>query len=161
MGVAARFKRTEGATLVEFAISASVLFSMLFGIMELGLLFYAYNFTSEAAREATRWASVRGSTSCTNTPSLSECNATTAQITSFVRGLGYPGVTSGNISVTTTYLTATTSAGTTTWSSCAGTCNLPQNAVNVKVTYPFPLGVPFVPVTTITVGASSRMIVYQ
>lgn len=161
MRVAARLRRTDGATLVEFAISASVLFSILFGIMELGLLFYAYNFTSEAAREATRWASVRGSTSCSNTPNLTECNATKAQITAFVQGLGYPGVTSSNISVSTNWLTATTNAGVTSWSSCSGACNLPHNAVNVKVTYPFPLGVPFVPITTITVGATSQMVVYQ
>lgn len=162
MRAAARLRRTEGSTLVEFAISASILLSMLFGIMELGLLFYAYNFVSEAAREATRWASVRGSTSCTNTPSLTDCNATKAEITAYVQGLGYPGVASSNLSVTTTYLTATTSGGTTTWSTCSsGTCNAPQNAVNVQVSYPFPLGVPFIPITSITVASTSQMVIYQ
>lgn len=165
--VLGRFRSTEGATLVEFSVSCMVVFAMLFGIIDMSLIFYVNNFVSEAAREAARWASVRGSTSCTNTPNLTECNATSAQIQAYVQGLGYPGMKSSNISVTTTWKTATTSGSpaTTTWSVCtpgAGvTCNEPGNAVNVQVTYPFPVGVPLVPITSITVGAVSQMVVYQ
>lgn len=162
--LASNVRSVEGAAIVEFAISATVLFSMLFGIMQLCLLLFAYNFVSEAARDAARWAIVRGSTSCTNTPNLTDCDATKAEIQSYVQGLGYPGITSSSVAVTTTYETATTSGSpaTTTWSTCSsGTCNAPGNAVNVLVKYPFVLGVPGVPVMTINVSATAQMVIAQ
>ena len=162
--LAGRLRGAEGTTIVEFAISALVLFSLLFGIMEASLMFFALNFVSEAAREGARWAMVRGSTSCTNTPTLTDCDATGTNIQSYVQGLGYPGITPSSVQVTTTWETATTSGSpaTTTWSTCSsGTCNAPGNAVNVQVTYPFVFGAPHVPVMTISMTATSQMVIAQ
>lgn len=153
--------REEGATLVEMALCSSVLLSMVFGIIGLSMAFYAYDFVSNAAREGARWAIVRGSQSCSNTPNLTNCNATAAQIQSYIQGLGYPGITSANVNVTTTWFTAS-AAPPTTWSTCtSGTCNIPGNGVQVKVTYAVPLGVPFVNVTTMTLGSTSFMVISQ
>ena len=64
----------QGASLVEMALSASVLFVLLFGIIETCMALYAYNFVSEAAREATRYAVVRGPNSCLISSTFPACN---------------------------------------------------------------------------------------
>src|ERR1700747_2547612 len=68
----------HGAATVEIAFASVVLFAFLIGIMQVSRALYVYNFVSEAAREASRYAMVRGSTSCTNTPSLTGCNTHTS-----------------------------------------------------------------------------------
>lgn len=49
----------QGAAAVEFAIVALLLFTILFGILELGRLFYVYNTVQEVTRHAAREAVVR------------------------------------------------------------------------------------------------------
>ena len=51
----------RGSSMVEFALGASLLFMVVFGIIAMALALYTYNVVSEAAREATRYAIVRGS----------------------------------------------------------------------------------------------------
>lgn len=151
----------EGATLVEMAICSSILFSMLFGVIGMSMALYADNFVNVAARQATRWAMVRGSQSCSNTPNLTDCNATASEIQAYVQGKGYPGITSANLNVTTLWCAAsTTTPGT--WAACsASTPNTPGNEVQVQVTYVVPLGVPFLSVKTMSVGSISEMVISQ
>ena len=154
----------SGATIVEFALSATILFMVLFGLIEMCLAFYTYNFVSNAARAAARYAIVRGSTSCTNTPNLTNCNATSAEISSYVNSLGDPGLSSSNLTVTASWLTATSSGNpaTTTWSACStGVCNAPGNVVKVVTTYAFPLGIPYVPLSTLDLTGTSEMVIQQ
>jgi Flp pilus assembly protein TadG len=151
----------EGASIVETAVASTVFLAMLIGVFQMMLALYTFHFISDAAREATRYAIVRGSTSCVNTPGLSNCNATTDQIRDYVRGLSYPGIVPSNLTVTTTWLTASTTYPTS-WSACtAGTCNAPGNQVNVLVTYSFPFNVPFVPKATFPLTSSSEMVISQ
>jgi hypothetical protein len=49
----------RGAAAVEFAIIALLLFTLLFGIIEFGRLFYLYNSVQEVTRHAARAAVVR------------------------------------------------------------------------------------------------------
>jgi Flp pilus assembly protein TadG len=59
-----RRQRTEdegGAAAVEFAIVASVLFLLLFGIIEFGLAYFRYQGLQAAAREGARIAAIEGS----------------------------------------------------------------------------------------------------
>lgn len=133
----------HGAATVEIAFASVVLFAFLRGIMQVSRALYVYNFVSEASREAARYAVVRGSTSCTNTSSLTNCNATSADIQTYVQGLGYPGMISSSLTATTTWLSASASQPTT-WSTCnTSPCNTPGKLVKVVVSYPFPLSVPF------------------
>lgn len=135
--------------------------ALLFGAIQIGYALYAYNYVSDAAREATRYAIVRGSTSCTDTPSLSNCNATAGQIQTYVRNLGYPGFSSGNVTVTTTWCSAS-STPPATWSTCSSTTgNAPGNAVNVVVTYALPFSIPYWRSTTLNVSSTSQMIIQQ
>ncbi len=108
----------EGASMVETAFACTIFLAMLIGTFQMMMAFYTFHFVSDAAREATRYAIVRGSTSCTNTPNLSNCNATSDQIQTYLRGLKYPGITSSKLTVATTWLTASTTTPTT-WSACA------------------------------------------
>lgn len=52
----------EGSALVEFALIALVLLTLLFGIIDVGRALYAYDYVSYAARDAARFAIVRGTT---------------------------------------------------------------------------------------------------
>ncbi len=151
----------HGGTLLESALSWSVLLAVLLGIFQVSLALYAYHVMSDAAREGSRYAMVRGSTSCANTPNLSNCNATSTQIQSFVRTLTYPGITSSKITVTTTWYTVSSSTPAV-WSACTTSpCNLPGNQVNVSVTYPFLLNVPFSSLIPLNLSASSAMVIAQ
>ncbi len=133
-------RQEQGATLVETALSLAILLSMIIGIMEMSLALYSYHFLSEAARDGTRYAMVRGS-SCTATG----CPATNASIQSYVKGLGYPGIDPSKMNVTTT------------WPST----NAPGNSVKVTATYQFPLSVPFVMISTIHMSSTSEMVISQ
>lgn len=170
VGIIDRIRRRvaddAGGSLVEMAISSTILFAMFFGVFEFSWASYSYHYVSDAAREGARYAIVRGSTSCVNTPNLSNCNATAAQISTYVKGISYAGINPANLTVTTTWLTATTSTSTgstvTTWATCSsGTCNTPGYMVNVLVTYAFPLSIPFVPNRTISVNSTSQMVIQQ
>jgi len=135
-------RQDEGSQLVELALSLLLLIPLIIGTMELAMGFFAFNEVTDAARTASRWAMVRGSTSCANTPSLSKCDATDVDIRTYVRGIGYPLLTSSNITVTTNWLVATQSTPTS-WSACtpvgSDACKVPGNQVQITVSYSLPL----------------------
>ena len=144
----------SGSALVEFALSSVVMVMVLFGIIECCFAFYANNYVSDAARTATRYAMVRGS-SCTG---MTDCGITSAQLQTYLRSIPYPGITPGNVTATTTWLSASTSLPTT-WTACASQCNAPGNAVEVQVTYTFPLSVPFWTKKTLNLSSTSQMVI--
>jgi Flp pilus assembly protein TadG len=55
-----RLSGEQGNALVEFSLSVFVLLTLLFGIIDIGRALYAYDWIYNAARQATRWAMVRG-----------------------------------------------------------------------------------------------------
>ena len=176
----------EGNTLVEMAlVSAFVFLPLIFGIIQFSFALYAYNFVNMSARQATRYAVVRGIQSCVIAPTFPNCNmgpdtASGANVTSpsalqtYVRGLAYPGINPNSVTVTTTYLSRhlTSGAGgfsTTSWdSTCTTTnpynsqpCNTPGNAVQVQVVYQFPLIVPFWRSATLNLKGTSQMVINE
>jgi Flp pilus assembly protein TadG len=146
----------KGSTIIEMALGSIILFTMIIGAFEICLALYTYNFISEAAREGARYAIVRGS-GCT---SVTNCNATSAQIQTYVRSLAYGGTaSSANMTVTTIWLSASSTTPTT-WTSCGATqCNAPGNAVQVKVTYALPLMLPFRATNTWNMSSTSQMVI--
>jgi Flp pilus assembly protein TadG len=144
----------RGSSLVEFAIAASILLSMIFGVLNISMALYAYHYISDAAREGTRYAIVRGS-ACP----LSECpsgSATQADIQDYLTAKPFPGIDPTRMTVTAN------------WPDPADTCapnvtpcNNPGNNVQVTVTYQFPLTVPFVPADMINMRSSSEMVISQ
>ena len=151
----------EGSNLVELGMAMLIFLPLLLGTIEFSLVFLTYHEMTDAARQAARWAAVRGSTSCTNTPSLPDCDATSADIQSFVQGIGYPGLAPANISVSTSWLTATATTPTS-WSACsAGACNAPGNQVQVTVSYAYPISIPYWKATSVNVSSTAAMVIAQ
>jgi Flp pilus assembly protein TadG len=156
----------EGGSLVEMALSCLILIPVLFGIVQLSIGLYCFHFAADAAREATRWAIVRGST-CNTIFGTAYCSptdtdgsgATGNDIAQYVKGLGYP--YSGAVTVTTKWCVA--SAGSSkSWSSCSlSRNNDPGNQVQVTVSYAYPLVIPFVPKNTLNVSSVSSMTIVQ
>jgi Flp pilus assembly protein TadG len=140
--------------MVEFAIAAAAVFIMIFGVLEIGLALYSYHLVSDAARQGTRYARVRGYTCVVNG---SSCTATVAQIQSYVTSLNYPGIDTSKLTVTPTY--AGYPAGTACTPSTS--CNNPGNMVTVTVTYSFPLTIPYLSVNTLNMSSSSSVIISQ
>jgi Flp pilus assembly protein TadG len=150
----------EGSAIMETAMSSIILLTFLFGVIETGFALYSYHFISEAAREGTRYAIVRGSTTgasnCT-APGPPTCKAQSADVQTYVKGLGFPGINPGNLTVTPTWSAYANG------SSCppAGPCNSPGNLITIQVQYSFPLTVPFIPAHTFAMSSTAAMIIQQ
>lgn len=150
------FRSDAGATIVEFAVASAALFAILFGIIQACLALYTYNYVSDAARVGTRYAAVRGS----NCSLVTNCNATGAQIQTYLRGIQYPGINSSNLNASATWLSVSTTTPTT-WTACATQCDAPGNAVQVTVTYAFSLNIPYWKNATINMSSSSQEVIYN
>ena len=155
----------EGSALVEMALSCLILMPMLFGIFQLSIGLYCYHYAADAAREATRWAIVRGanctgnfnSTYCSPTDGLST-GADNNDIAQYVRTLGYP--YSGSLTTSTKWCTESGTPAT--WTSCSTSQNNSiGNQVQVTVSYAFPLVIPFVRTNTLNISSISSMTIVQ
>lgn len=163
-------RNEDGANLVEMGLSMIVFMPFFFAVIQFSYGLYVYNYVGEAAREATRWAAVRGS-KCYSNLGSSFCPSNGSSITdiqSYVRGEGFPGMNKSLVTVSTNWYTAssgTPSAGNPrTWSLCSGgipTCNKPGNQVQIAVSYPVPLPIPFWKSLTLTVKSTSQMVIVQ
>ena len=152
----------RGDSLVEFAISAVLLLTVIFGIMDFARALYVYHFVSYAAQEGTRYAVVHGSEfsgSCSTTSSWS-CDATSAEITSFVQSIAPPGITASSIGVTTTW-PGTLPNGTNPGSTCSTTKSVDGCLVKVEVSVPFSFVLSFLPKTSPTFTATSEGVTQQ
>ena len=156
-----KFRREErGDSLVEFAISATVLLMVIFGIMDCSRALYAYHFVSYAAQEGTRYAIVRGAnfkgTSCSTT-TTQDCDATAEDVQDYVRSIAPPSLTGSSITVTTTWPGTDISGST---SSCQ-TVNDQGCLVKVSISYPFSFLLPFLPGSAMTFSASSEQAIQE
>lgn len=119
----------EGNETVEFAFASFMFFMVLLGFVWLGFIFYMKNTTAEVAREATRWASVRG-TDCTDPPITDgTCPATSTNLQTYAQA-SLPGA-SGMTVTPTWYNSSGTNEGTT--NQGAG------GSIQVVVSYQIPL----------------------
>lgn len=161
-------KDERGDSLLEFAVSAIVVFTLLFGIMEFARAMYLYHFVSYAAQAGTRYAIVRGSTwstACSSSTSGLECLAANSDVQSYVKGIAPPGVDTTKLTVNATWPgTAAGSSGAT----CANTSSPaktndhnPGCQVKVVVTYPFTFIAPFMPTATPTFSATSVQVIQE
>ena len=160
-----RIARGEsGAALVEFALAASFILALFFGVIQFGYALYTFQFVNETAREMTRYAIVRGS-ACTGLPNCGFTDSGTTLQTYARSTYMYPGMRMNNLTVTSKWYTVVTSSGqysslSAPCASGAG-CNNPGDIVQVKVTYPFLLSIPFWSATTMTISNTSSMVISQ
>jgi Flp pilus assembly protein TadG len=144
-----RLRSDRGSAMVEFAVTASVLFMLLVGLMKVCLAVYTYHYVSEAARESVRYAVVHGSSSASPV-------STNSAIQTYARGLGYPGISTSLLTTATTWDTFPDSG------SCPASpaaCNDPGNLVQVTVSYAFPFSIPFKSSRTVTMSSTAAMVI--
>jgi len=144
----------RGSALIEFAVCATAFITLMFGIIEFGFAIYSYNFVSNAAREASRYAMVRGST-CSGLSGgcpMTGCTqgASCPSLLTYVESIAV-GINTTNLSVQATC----TSGGTYSALPCA-----PGTAVQVKVQYTFALFKPL-SARTLTMVSTSQRTVWQ
>jgi Flp pilus assembly protein TadG len=136
-----RREREKGSALVEFAVSAILILTVLFGIIDAGRALYAYDWVANAARKGTRFMEVRG-TSCTNNPHLLSggCPANSADARNYItnangNGVDTTGIDTSQVSVSSLcYVTRTVGS----LPPCA-----PTTWVEVTVNYQFKFITPF------------------
>lgn len=152
----------SGSGLVEYAVVFLLLMTLILGMVDFSRAIYAYHFISNQARDATRYASVRGSTcgddsSCTaaNSASGTAGPASAADIQTFVKNVP-KGIDVNKI----------TPAPVVDWpiqaaspSICATTQNYPGCTVRVKVTYAFNFSSPLVSNATLNLSATSEAVI--
>jgi hypothetical protein len=166
----------SGSTLVETALSLSVLLMTLLGIAQISIALYANDFLSQAARDGARWAIVRGGQCSLNTPGLDHCNATQSDIQTHVQGLGYPFANAVTVNVSWLVESITLSSTSVPTASWASTCTssstvvcpngtsstkLGGDQVQVTVSYSFPVNIPFWKNGTVPMASTSTMVISQ
>ena len=124
---------SSGQTTTEFPVAALIAVLFTVSMVYSGVAVYGYNFVSQAARDASRYASVNGANSSNPVDS--------GDVQAFVRNEA-TGLNASNISVSTTW----------------NPNNKPGSVVNVSVTYTFQ---PFYPMsgTTLALKSSSQMVI--
>ena len=131
---AQRWRRNQaGQSLVEFALSSVLFFTVIFGIVQFGRAVWQYNTVSNLAQEGARWASVRGNTS--------SMPATAAELQAFVESRS-PG-----FSLTATATPANPSAA------------APGAVISVQVTSSFAVATPLLPIASINLSSTAQMVV--
>lgn len=163
-----------GSTFLEMAITVMLLLVMLFGVIDFGRALYVYHFLSNAARTATRWASVNGHScgpggptsscpscdkSCNGTPPMNNGPAKDTDVTNYVKNLVPPGIDSSKISVTVCGTESGTECAESVPAGCATTPNADGCAVKVTVGYSFPFLIPLVRKATIPMTSTSEMVI--
>jgi Flp pilus assembly protein TadG len=130
--------KSDGQTMMEFAMVASIFLLLMFAIMQMALIVYNYNTVCMAAREAVRYAIVHSP--------ASRNPATTAQIQQVAINNAV-GLNAGQLNVTVN------------WPADA---ELPlQDDAQVKVSYQYQLNIPFLAPATMTLASTSQMLVSQ
>lgn len=145
----------SGSILIETAFSLVLLLTGVFGMVYFAVALYTYQFVTYAAQQGTRYAIVRGahwgSNSCTSTTTLN-CNATAANITSYVRSLAPPAITAGITMVSPTWPGQAVNGAT---AGCS-TANNQGCLVKVQVSYSFSFIVPFLPTSAVNFTGTSQ-----
>jgi Flp pilus assembly protein TadG len=150
-------RRQRGSTLTEFALILPFLLAGIFGVIEFARALYTYHFVSDAAREASRWASVRGR-SCSNAYGSVACPASPSDVEDYVTSITPPGIdkSPAKLLVNTEWV-APPGRG----NNCGRYPKNPGCSVQVTVTYNFKFILPFMPSSTYAMKSTSEMVISQ
>lgn len=163
-----RVRGESGGTLVETALSLTLLFTLIIGVIELSWALYSYHFVSDAAREGSRYAMVRGadwSSSCDAGSGYASagCTASPADVGNYIQSLNFPGIFITSKDVFVCYATALPSTPMAACTTNAATTSVPAagGVVEVTISYPFKFAIPGFPGYTYTLTSSSQMVIAQ
>jgi Flp pilus assembly protein TadG len=123
----------KGATMVEFAISCTVFFLLVFGGIEFSRAVSQYNAVANAAKAAARWTIVRGASSGQTAVSADSVHSYIV-----TQMYGYPELD------TVTWTPSTKKRG---------------DTVNVVVRSSYTIGIPRFPVYTLPLRSAAKMII--
>jgi hypothetical protein len=158
---------------LEFAFALIfLLFPSMFGIIDFSRAMYAYHWVAYAAREGTRWASVRGA-DCVGL--TGGCPAAATDIQTYVQSLHPPGLPYVASSCTTPGCLSVNTTQSFVWPGLGGDGNSCVNAsspqiyspgclVTVQVNYYFGFTLPFLDSltgTTMHMQSTSQMVISQ
>jgi hypothetical protein len=151
----------SGSSLVEFALCLVVMLTVVFAIFDCSRALYVDHYVANVARDAARYAMVRGSTwsgiSCPTTSSYG-CFANNSDITSYVQSITPLGIKSQSPPLTVTASwPGTTPAGT----SCGADAYAPGCVVKVEVDYAFNFILPFMPQNTLLLSSTASTAISQ
>lgn len=155
-------RRDCGSALVEFAVSAVLLFTLMFGVLECSRAVYVYHFVGNAAQEAARYAMVRGASWNANCASAtsSNCMATSSSVTSFVQSITSAGIIKSGIGVSTSW-PGTDATG----ANCLSPSTVPTNTVGcvvvVTLTYSFSFVSPLLPKQALALTSTAKETIVQ
>lgn len=155
-------RQEAGSALVEFAASAFLFFTLVFGIMECSRAVYTYHFLANAAQEATRYAMVRGATwtsACASATS-SNCIASSSDVTTYVQSLASAGITKSSITVSTSW-PGTDATGATCLVPSSVPTNTPGCVVAVTTAYSFSYVSPLLPKKALALTSTSQVTIVQ
>jgi Flp pilus assembly protein TadG len=123
----------RGSSMIEFSLVALVLIMLVLGTVDFGRALYTDHAVANLARVGSRWAAVHGSTSTTP--------AASSDVQTYVQGRNSPLLTTGSITVTTTWPGKTFStispSSPTCPASATGSPNSPGNIACVQVQYTY------------------------
>jgi Flp pilus assembly protein TadG len=131
-----------GSGLVEYAVIIILFMTMLLGIADFSRALYAYHFVSSQAREAARYAMVRG---CSTISAHCPTAATASDIRTFVKNVPL-GIDASKVTVPDA-----------TWTPD----HKPGSVVSVEVDYAFTFIFPFVSTSTLNFKSTSKMVIAQ
>jgi Flp pilus assembly protein TadG len=141
--------RESGSTMVESAFVVVVLLTMMFGIVDFGRALYTYHFVADQARQATRWASVRGKGT-----SLPGGTADGDDVQAFVQSVSGMGLDPTKITATTSWVAPPSGVP-----SCTQPNDkVPGCVVQVEVDYAFSFFLPFFP-SGLKMSSTSQMVI--
>jgi len=161
--------REAGASLVEYAFILILFLSVILGISGFGHALFVYHHLNNAAKEATRYACVRGSTcnvtpagqpSCvvSNSASATAGPTTLTDVTDYVQTITPPSIDTTQFTITACGISGQSACAESTPTVCSAavgslpaTANYPGCTVKVTVSYPYNFIFPLLPsVSTIT-----------
>lgn len=96
MNFRARGDRDRGASLIEFALVAPLLFLLIFGVIEFARVIHGFSTVWSVAREGARYATTVGDTDGMNGPNYLDCDAIVDAALSKVAGIA---IDDGDITV--------------------------------------------------------------
>jgi len=159
----ASLQEEAGGSIVEFAVASTLLFTVVFGILDCSRALFANHYVSYSAAEAARYAMVRGATwnnaSC-STVTTESCTATSSNVTSLVQSITPVGIntSSKNLTVSTTWTGKTPNGAA---CNSSGVNNSPGCVVQVQVSYSFSFVLPFLPANALLMKSSAATVITQ
>jgi Flp pilus assembly protein TadG len=162
-----KVKKQSGVSLFEFALSLILFLTLLFGISGFGHALFAYHFVNEVAKEASRYAAVRGSTcsddfSCTaaNSASGNSGATNTADVLAYVKSLTPQSIDKTKVTVVVCGVAGGTKCIGSTPTTCTNTTpNLPGCTVEVQVNYTYNFFFPLIGSNPINLSSASDMVI--